>query len=116
MHDVVAHLAGWHRAAAHGFLAMAAGETEWEWPEDTDAFNAEIRRLWRQRPFEELRREADEAHAEFVAAVRLLDRELLEANDRLAAIATGANGFWHYEEHMADRYVKEGNRDPHAPV
>lgn len=49
-----------------------------------------------------MRAEAEPARAALLEAVEATPQALLDAGDGLGAYSVGANGSFHYEEHMSD--------------
>ncbi len=97
---VVAHIAAWHRFAAERLAQLDRGEDRP--PADPDAFNARVYEATEAQGWDEVRAEAEAARAAFLEAVGAAPQALLEAGDGLGAYIVGANGSFHYEEHMAD--------------
>ncbi len=97
---VVAHIMAWHRFAAERLVQLGRGEDRP--PADPDAFNARVYEAAEARRWDEVRAEAEPARSAFLEAVDTAPQALLEAGDGLGAYIVGANGSFHYEEHMAD--------------
>jgi hypothetical protein len=103
--EVVAHVAAWHRFAAMRLGALARDEVT-EAP-DADEFNARVRQETAGRAWDEVRAEAEAARAAYLVAVEAASDETLRARDGLGAFIVGANGSWHYEEHLEDFAARE---------
>jgi hypothetical protein len=97
---VVAHIAAWHRFAAERLAQLERGEDRR--PAGPDAFNARVYEAADARRWDEVQAEADAARAAFLEAVEAAPPAVLETGEGLGAYSVGANGSFHYEEHMAD--------------
>jgi hypothetical protein len=100
LHEVVAHIAAWHRFAAERLSELAAGGGGKS--VDADAINAGVQVQAAEQSWEEITAEAEAAHTAFLRAVDAFPEEMLGDNDGLAAFVIGVNGADHYEEHLAD--------------
>jgi len=101
--DVVAHIGAWQRRTAARLRALDLGEPDLA-PVEADEFNAHVLEESRGRPWAEVEREAEDARADFVAAIETVRAETLTANDALGAWIAAHNGHLHYEEHLVDEW------------
>ena len=100
LHDVVAHIAAWHRFAAERLSELAAGGGAKS--VDADAINADVQTQAAEQSWEEIAAEAGAARVAFLRVVDAFPEEMLGDNDGLAAFVIGVNGTDHYEEHMEE--------------
>jgi hypothetical protein len=107
VHDVVAHVAAWHRRSDRDLATIAAGAEDDD-RQETDAFNEDARRAWADRTPEELLAEAAAAHAAFEQAIAGASPATLAAHDGLGATLIAQNGWEHYEDHLRDRFNPAG--------
>jgi hypothetical protein len=101
--DTVAHIGAWQRRTAARLRALDLGEPDLP-PVEADEFNARVLENWRDRPWEEVGREANEARADFIEAIETVRPETFVANDALGAWIAAHNGHLHYEEHLGDEW------------
>lgn len=102
---VLAHIAAWHRFAAERLAQLGRGEDRP--PAAAAAFNARVHEAAETQGWGDVRAEAEAARAAFLDAVEAVPQSLLEAGDGLGAYIVGANGSFHYEEHMADFWPRD---------
>lgn len=100
--EVLAHIAAWHRFAVERLERLARDEVLD--PVDADHFNARVKVGSTGRSWSEVRAEADAAHRAFVGAIETVSQETLDARDALGAYVVGANGSFHYREHLEDTF------------
>jgi hypothetical protein len=81
------------------------------WPEYEHAFNARVYEKWRDRPWAEVRAEAEDAYAQFLSAAEAVSEEVLFRPDRSAWKAVVFNGYLHYLD-FADAVVAWLDRRP----
>ena len=98
--EVVAHLAAWHRVAEERLARLAAGAVTG--PPGIDAWNDRVRAAASRQTWAEVDAEAESARAALLARVEATAPEVLRAHDGLGAFIVGANGAFHYEEHLDD--------------
>jgi len=101
--DAIAHIGAWQRRTAARLRALDLGEPDLV-PVEADEFNAHVLEEWRDRPWDEVAREAEEARADFIEAIETVRPETFVANDGLGAWIAAHNGHLHYEEHLEDRW------------
>ncbi len=101
--DTVAHIGAWHRRTAARLRALDLGEPDLV-PVEADEFNAQVIEEWRDRTWEEVIREAEEARAAFIDAIETVRPETFAANDGLGAWIVAHNGHLHYQEHLVDEW------------
>jgi hypothetical protein len=107
--DMLAHIT-WHEVQMIGVIAQMAlvGSPWWELP--TDERNARIYAANRERSWEEVRAEADDAYPRLVAALEGLDADAYEDAGRFREmpaewapwVVFAGNTFEHYEHHLRD--------------
>ena len=101
--DTVAHIGAWQRRTAARLRALDLGEPDLV-PVEADEINARVLEEWRDRTWDEVAREAEEARVDFIDAVETVRPETLVANDGLGAWIVAHNGHLHYEEHLEDEW------------
>jgi hypothetical protein len=107
VHDVVAHVAAWHRRTDRDLATIASGAEDDD-RQETDAFNEDARRAWADRTPEDLLAEAAAAHAAFEQAIAGASPATLAAHDGLGATIVAQNGWEHYQDHLRDRFEPAG--------
>ena len=101
--DTVAHIGAWQRRTAARLRALDLGEPDLT-PVEADEFNARVLEESRDRRWEEVAREAEQARRDFIDAVETVRPVTFAANDALGAWIVAHNGHLHYEEHLEDEW------------
>jgi len=100
--EIVAHIAGWHREMTPALERVARGEPPYAQGtyDDFDRWNARFVETREDVPTDDLLREVDLSHREFLREVARLSDETLAAGQVARGLVDGV-GANHYREHAA---------------
>ncbi|HZF03282.1 MAG TPA: ClbS/DfsB family four-helix bundle protein [Patescibacteria group bacterium] len=100
--EIVAHIAGWHREMTPALERVARGEPPYAQGtyDDFDRWNARFVETRKDVPTDDLLREVDLSHREFLREVARLSDETLAAGQVARGLVDGV-GANHYREHAA---------------
>jgi len=100
--EIVAHIAGWHREMTPALERVARGEPPYAQGtyDDFDRWNARFVETRKDVPTDDLLREVDLSHREFLREVARLSDETLAAGQAARGLVDGV-GANHYREHAA---------------